>query len=106
MSSVRAADASSRFMAGPAAETTTRPRRPHRKRLGSTGITPQAMPMMRKTNSDVPPMWTSGLAVRRLSRRGVSSPCHNAAHPWASSCIVIEKITQKIQLISSTMRPC
>ncbi|MHC4429751.1 MAG: hypothetical protein ACYS0D_14290 [Planctomycetota bacterium] len=82
---LRQLKARTRFIAGPAAATKTRPRRRQRKRAGSTGMTPQAIPMSRNTINDIPPMWTIGLAVIRCRRLGVSSPCQMAAHPWANS---------------------
>ena len=94
---VKRMTARTRFTAGPETATIASPQRRWRKLLGVTGISPQANPMSRKAMMLVLPMWTRGLIVMWPSRRGVSSPSHNAAQPWPSSWRLIDTITQKIQ---------
>ena len=98
-------NASSKFMAGPAAATNTRPRRSWRNRCGLIGISPHAMPAIAKKMSDMRPMCTMGFMVIWPISRGVLSPLAIAAQPCASSCSTMEKITQNAQLKSKTMPP-
>ena len=100
-----AATPSSTFIPGPAAATTMPLVFPLLKRCGFTGIAPQAMPINANTISEVGPMCTIGFIVMCPSSRGVLSPSLIAAQPCASSCSVIEKITQNAQLTSWTISP-
>ena len=102
---VNTTNAIARFMTGPAAETSIRPHFPWRNLYGFTGINPHAIPSTKNMTSDTAPMCTTGFAVMCPRTRGVSSPSQIAAQPWASSCRVIEAITQKIHETSSVPRP-